>query len=76
MTQEPLTDTTGRPVAESNGNGSAPATASEAPAPRTPVRELRDGQHVEGVYAVRERELRRKRNGDPWLRLVDRKSVV
>jgi 3'-5' exoribonuclease len=30
---------------------------------------LDDGQRVRGVYAVRERELRRKRNGEPWLRL-------
>jgi 3'-5' exoribonuclease len=37
---------------------------------RVPLRELRDGQRVEGVYAVRERELRRKRNGDPWLKLT------
>jgi 3'-5' exoribonuclease len=37
---------------------------------RVPLRELEDGQRVAGVYAVRERELRRKRNGDPWLRLV------
>jgi hypothetical protein len=32
--------------------------------------ELEDGCRVKGVYAVRERELRRKRNGEPWLRLV------
>jgi 3'-5' exoribonuclease len=38
---------------------------------KTPaLRELEDGQRVAGVYAVRERELRRKRNGEPWLRLV------
>jgi 3'-5' exoribonuclease len=43
-------------------------TPSEATA-RVPLRELEDGQRVSGVYAVRERELRRKRNGDPWLRL-------
>jgi 3'-5' exoribonuclease len=36
---------------------------------RVPLRELEDGQRVSGVYAVRERELRRKRNGEPWLRL-------
>jgi 3'-5' exoribonuclease len=36
---------------------------------RVPLRDLRDGQPVAGVYAVRERELRRKRNGEPWLRL-------
>jgi 3'-5' exoribonuclease len=38
--------------------------------PRVPLSELEDGQRVRGVYAVRERELRRKRNGEPWLRLV------
>lgn len=31
---------------------------------------LQDGQIVEGAYAVRERELKRKKNGEPWLRLV------
>ena len=39
-------------------------------AARVPLGELEDGQRVGGVYAVRERELRRKRNGEPWLRLV------
>jgi 3'-5' exoribonuclease len=39
-------------------------------AARVPLAELEDGQRVGGVYAVRERELRRKRNGEPWLRLV------
>jgi 3'-5' exoribonuclease len=42
---------------------------SPEPAIRIPLGELEDGQRVSGVYAVRERELRRKRNGDPWLRL-------
>src|SRR5690242_3080983 len=37
---------------------------------RVPLRDLRDGQPLEGAYAVRERELRRKRNGDPWLKLT------
>jgi 3'-5' exoribonuclease len=37
---------------------------------RVPLRDLEDGQRVAGVYAVRERELRRKRNGEPWLRLA------
>jgi 3'-5' exoribonuclease len=36
---------------------------------RVPLRELEDGQRVAGAFAVRERELRRKRNGEPWLRL-------
>jgi len=40
------------------------------PVARTPLAECEDGQRVRGVYAVRERELRRKRNGDPWLRLL------
>ena len=39
------------------------------PSARVPLRELDDGQRVSGVYAVRSRELRRKRNGEPWLRL-------
>lgn len=39
------------------------------PEPRTPLGQMEDGQRVSGVYAVRERELRRKRNGEPWLRL-------
>jgi 3'-5' exoribonuclease len=39
------------------------------PEPRVALADLEDGQRVRGVYAVRERELRRKRNGDPWLRL-------
>jgi 3'-5' exoribonuclease len=48
----------------------APAEAPPPePAARVPLRELEDGQRVRGVYAVRERELRRKRNGEPWLRL-------
>jgi 3'-5' exoribonuclease len=42
---------------------------SVEPSARIPLRDLEDGQRVQGVYAVRERELRRKRNGEPWLRL-------
>ena len=37
---------------------------------RVPLRELEDGQQLQGAYAVRDRELRRKRNGDPWLKLT------
>ncbi len=37
---------------------------------RVALRDLEDGQRVAGVYAVRQRELRRKRNGEAWLRLV------
>lgn len=61
MTQEALAGLAGDAVS-SNGNG--------AESPRIPLAELEDGQRVGGVYAVRERELRRKRNGEPWLRLV------
>jgi 3'-5' exoribonuclease len=39
------------------------------PEARVPLAEMEDGARVRGVYAVRERELRRKRNGEPWLRL-------
>jgi 3'-5' exoribonuclease len=62
MFQEALIDTTGGALA-------TPAEP-EAPAARTSLRELEDGQRVKGVYAVRQRELRRKRNGEPWLRLT------
>jgi 3'-5' exoribonuclease len=58
MTQQALADSLEREIAE------APAPA------RASLRELEDGRRVEGVYAVRERELRRKRNGEPWLRLA------
>jgi 3'-5' exoribonuclease len=48
------------------GDGPAEAEAT----PRVALRDLHDGQRVKGVFAVRERELRRKRNGEPWLRLA------
>jgi 3'-5' exoribonuclease len=44
-------------------------TTIPTPPQRIALRDLGDGQRVSGVYAVRERELRRKRNGEPWLRL-------
>jgi 3'-5' exoribonuclease len=47
----------------------AEQTAIPTPPERVALRDLDDGQRVRGVYAVRERELRRKRNGEPWLRL-------
>jgi 3'-5' exoribonuclease len=67
MFQESLTHTDGRPVLDD-----APAPREEAPAgsARVPLRELEEGGRVSGVYAVRERELRRRRSGEPWLRLV------
>jgi 3'-5' exoribonuclease len=62
MFQEALIDT----------SGGSPSQPAELPQPivRAPLRELEDGQQVKGIYAVRERELRRKRNGEPWLRLI------
>jgi 3'-5' exoribonuclease len=48
---------------------SATDSARLEPAPRIALRDLQDGQRVSGIYAVRARELRRKRNGEPWLRL-------
>jgi len=50
---------TQQPLIDTSTNGSRPA-----------VRDLAPGQQVEGVFGVRERELRKKRNGDPWLRLI------
>ncbi|MGN6816788.1 MAG: 3'-5' exoribonuclease YhaM family protein [Solirubrobacterales bacterium] len=54
-------------LASTGTAGSEPVIAE--PVTRVPLRDLEDGQRVRGVYAVRERELRRKRNGEPWLRL-------
>jgi 3'-5' exoribonuclease len=50
----------------SNGNG------------RPSIRELEAGQRVTAVFAVRERDLRQKRNGEPFLRLVlgDRSGTI
>jgi 3'-5' exoribonuclease len=79
MFQQALTDTDGRPVVgdppASADRADLAASSGEAPdvasAPgRVPLKELVDGQRVAGVYAVHERELRRKRNGEPWLRLA------
>jgi 3'-5' exoribonuclease len=49
-----------------------------AAAPRIWVRDLIDGQMVAAVFGVRERELRQRRNGEDWLRLVvcDRSGTV
>jgi 3'-5' exoribonuclease len=55
--------------AEPAARAAEPAPEAAEQLPRIPLGELEDGQRVRGVYAVRERELRRKRNGEPWLRL-------
>jgi 3'-5' exoribonuclease len=71
MTQEALTGIVEEAVSVETAPSAEPMVSTNGAAPaRVPLRELDDGQRVAGVYAVRERELRRKRNGDPWLRLV------
>jgi 3'-5' exoribonuclease len=57
----------------------AVASNGHRPDPGRPwIRELTDGQPVEGVFGVRERELRQRRNGGDWLRLIvcDRSGAV
>jgi 3'-5' exoribonuclease len=49
---------------------SAPVSEAVTETMRVAIRDLEDGQRVRGVYAVRGRELRRKRNGEPWLRMT------
>ena len=52
-------------LTEHSANGGGPASGG-----RVWVRDLVDGQAVDGVFAVRERELRQRRSGGEWLRLV------
>ncbi|TMK74903.1 MAG: hypothetical protein E6G48_02555 [Actinobacteria bacterium] len=52
-------------LAEGSANGGDPSRIE-----RTWVRDLADGQVVEAVFGVRERELRQRRNGGEWLRLI------
>jgi 3'-5' exoribonuclease len=57
---------------EPNGNASSPPPADDndrAPA-SWGIGELADGDAVDRVFAVRERERRQKRDGGEWLRLV------
>jgi 3'-5' exoribonuclease len=64
--------TTAAPAPVSPADQVAPPAPDQEPSPpaaRVALRDLEDGQRVSGVYAVRQRELRRKRNGEPWLRL-------
>ena len=57
---------------------SIPGQMNGSTGARATVRELADGQLVDGVFAVRERERRQKRDGGEWLRLVigDRTGTV
>ncbi len=80
MTQEALTGLAEEAVRVEPPAEIEPTTSPETTEPvaltetgtsaRVPLRELEDGHRVTGVYAVRARELRRKRNGEPWLRLT------
>jgi len=70
---EPTLFPTPDPVAPPREDLAAAPLRDETPeiaVARIPLGELEDGQRVAGVYAVRGRELRRKRNGEPWLRLT------
>ena len=50
------------PAAEPNGDGSAPDSRR--------LRDLADGESLELVFCVRERELRQKKNGENFLKIV------
>ena len=67
MSEQPL-------LSEGSTNGAGPAGVTQRPW----ARDLVDGQAVEAVFGVRERELRERRNGGQWLRLVvcDRSGTV
>jgi len=56
----------------------APTGDNGATGERAWIRDLADGQPVAGVFGVRERELRQRRNGGEWLRLIvcDRSGAV
>ncbi|MGH2926377.1 MAG: 3'-5' exoribonuclease YhaM family protein [Solirubrobacterales bacterium] len=57
---------TGQPGLEKPAtNGAEPDSSG-----RVWVRELEDGQRVDGVFGVRQRELRHKKSGGEWLRLI------
>ena len=57
-------------------DAAAPASASTSG--RQSVRDLADGQEVAGSFCVRERQLRQKRNGEDFLKLIvaDRTGTV
>ncbi len=60
------------------GCGANGSSANGAVGERAWVRDLVDGQSVAGVFAVRERELRQRRTGGDWVRLIvcDRSGAV
>src|SRR5262249_50409432 len=65
----PTPEQTAIPVPEQAVAQPPGQTAIPTPPEWVALRDLEDGQRVRGVYAVRERELRRKRSGEPWLGL-------
>jgi len=71
MEQQPLIDTS-HDETSADGAVAEPAAAAvpERAPDRVAISDLGPGRRLEGVYAVRDRDLRRKRNGEPWLRLV------
>ena len=68
--------TTFEAVPELNGNSSV--GAGDSPNGSATIRELEAGQQVAAVFCVRERDLRQKRNGEAFLRLVlgDRSGTI
>ncbi len=66
--EQPALDVSESSGGHPNGNGNG----------RRTVRELSDGDEVRGAFAVRERELRSRRGGGEWLRLVlsDRTGTI
>jgi 3'-5' exoribonuclease len=61
LTEQPAIASAAESVA-SRENGDEPERAW--------VRDLADGQTIAGVFGVRQRELRQRRNGGEWLRLI------
>ena len=61
LTEQPAIASAAESVA-SRENGDGPERAW--------VRDLADGQTIAGVFGVRQRELRQRRNGGEWLRLI------
>jgi len=61
LTEQPAVGAAAESVV-SRENGDAPERAR--------VRDLADGQTIAGIFGVRQRELRQRRNGGEWLRLI------
>ena len=58
---------------DTSANGHAPnghAANGHAAGERLFIRDMRDGEPVEGIFLVKERVMRKKRNGDDYLKLT------